>query len=164
MKFSLIDHNVSKTTNVFLVIANIINLVYNIPQIVKTCRSRSTKDFSGWFLSLRFLGNIIWIGYAIEVNSLLMLINNIVTVIASGIIGGFMINNMYKSYKIRKYNQIIETNNNTDTGIETVFDFPITVVDIEYNEKDNNNYNNNTNNNNNRKINNNDNLDNISLT
>ena len=164
MKFSLIDHNVSKTMNVFLVIANLINLIYNIPQIVKTWKTKSTKDFSGWFLSLRFLGNIIWIGYAIEVDSLLMLINNIVTVIASGIIGGIMINNMYKSYKIRNYNQIIETN--TDTDIETVFDFPVTVVDMEYIEKDNNN---NKNNNNLNKKNiktkdDNENLDDISLT
>jgi uncharacterized protein with PQ loop repeat len=122
MKFSLIDNNVSKTTNVFLVIANIINLVYNIPQIVKTCKSKSTKDFSGWFLSLRFIGNIIWIGYAIEVNSLLMLINNIVTVIASGIIGGIMINNMYIAYKIRNYKQITDTE----------YDVPIQIINVEH--------------------------------
>jgi len=121
MKFSIIDHNVSTTMNVFLVIANVINLVYNIPQIVKTCRSRSTKDFSGWFLSLRFLGNIIWIGYAIEVDSLLMLINNIVTVIASGIIGGFMINNMYIAYKIRNYKEIVQSD----------YDVPINIITIE---------------------------------
>jgi len=121
MKFSLIDHNVSKTMNVFLVIANVINLVYNIPQIVKTCRSKSTKDFSGWFLSLRFLGNIIWIGYAIEVDSLLMLINNIVTVIASGIIGGFMINNMYIAYKIRNYKEIVQSD----------YDIPINIITME---------------------------------
>lgn len=126
MKFSLIDHNVSKTMNVFLVIANVINLVYNIPQIVKTCRSRSTTDFSGWFLSLRFLGNIIWIGYAIEVDSLLMLINNIVTVIASGIIGGFMINNMYTVYKIRKYKEIVQSD----------YDVPITVISMEHDQND----------------------------
>jgi uncharacterized protein with PQ loop repeat len=126
MKFTLIDHNVSKTMNIFLVIANVINLVYNIPQIVKTCRSRSTKDFSGWFLSLRFLGNLIWIGYAIEVDSLLMLINNIVTVIASGIIGGFMINNMYTTYKMRKYKQIVESN----------YDVPINIINIEYNQNE----------------------------
>jgi uncharacterized protein with PQ loop repeat len=107
--------------NVFLVIANVINLVYNIPQIVKTCRSKSTKDFSGWFLSLRFLGNIIWIGYAIEVDSLLMLINNIVTVIASGIIGGFMINNMYIAYKIRNYKEIVQSD----------YDIPINIITME---------------------------------
>jgi uncharacterized protein with PQ loop repeat len=148
MKFSLIDNNVSKTMNVFLVIANIINLVYNIPQIVKTCKSKSTNDFSGWFLSLRFLGNIIWIGYAIEVNSLLMLINNIVTVIASGIIGGFMINNMYIAYKMRNYKEITE--------IDMDMDFPINVIGVEHIEKEKDN-----NKKTDKKL---DDLDNISLT
>jgi uncharacterized protein with PQ loop repeat len=101
MKFDLIDHNVDTTMNVFLVIANVINLVYNIPQIVKTCKTRSTKDFSGWFLFLRVIGNSIWIAYAIQVSSLLMLINNVVTVVSSLIIGGIMINNMrYKKKSI----------------------------------------------------------------
>ncbi len=54
MHLTLLDKNVSDTMNVFLVIANIINLVYNVPQIVKTCRTKSTKDFSGWFLSESF--------------------------------------------------------------------------------------------------------------
>ncbi len=103
MHLTLLDKNVSDTMNVFLVIANIINLVYNVPQIVKTCRTKSTKDFSGWFLSLRVLGNIIWVAYAIEVESLLMLINNIVTVISSAIIGGFMVNDMYKAWYNKKH-------------------------------------------------------------
>jgi len=85
------DENVSFTMNIFLIIANIINLIYNIPQIVKTYQTKSTKDFSGWFLSLRVLGNLIWIAYAIEVNSLLMLINNIVTVVSSMFIGYYKI-------------------------------------------------------------------------
>ena len=81
------DENVSPIMNIFLIIANIINLIYNIPQMVKTYKTRSTKDFSGWFLSLRVVGNLIWIAYAIDINSILMLINNIVTVIASLFIG-----------------------------------------------------------------------------
>ena len=36
MKFQILDDNVSTTMNVFLVIANILNLVYNIPQMIKT--------------------------------------------------------------------------------------------------------------------------------
>jgi uncharacterized protein with PQ loop repeat len=129
MKFSFIDKNVSTTMNVFLVIANVINLVYNIPQVVKTCKTKSTKDFSGWFLSLRFIGNTIWIGYAIEIDSLLMLINNIVTVVASGIITGIMINNMYKAYLLRHYKSIEELNNNDNIPIN------INIVSIEHNKK-----------------------------
>jgi len=36
MKFEIIDDNISMTMNVFIIIANIINIVYNIPQMVKT--------------------------------------------------------------------------------------------------------------------------------
>ncbi len=131
MKFSFIDKNVSTTMNVFIVIANIINLVYNIPQVVKTCKSQSTKDFSGWFLSLRFIGNTIWIAYAIELDSLLMLINNIVTVIASAIIGGIMVHNMYKEYKLKKYNIL----NNPDDTDDEIANYKINIVNIEHNNK-----------------------------
>jgi uncharacterized protein with PQ loop repeat len=135
MKFTFIDHNVSTTMNVFLVIANIINFVYNIPQVVKTCRTGSTKDFSGWFLSLRFIGNTIWIGYAIEVDSLLMLLNNIVTVIASGIISGIMVHNMYKEYKLKKYNLLNNSNTNDD---DDLVNCKLNIISIEHNNINNN--------------------------
>ncbi len=134
MKFSFIDKNVSTSMNVFIVIANIINLVYNIPQVTKTWKTKSTKDFSGWFLSLRFIGNTIWIAYAIEVDSLLMLINNIVTVVASGIIGGIMVNNMYKQYKLKQYN-ILNNPDDTDDDLEN---YKINIVNIEHNKNNNN--------------------------
>jgi MtN3 and saliva related transmembrane protein len=110
MHFTILDPNVNLTTNIFLVIANIINLVYNIPQIVKTYKSKSTKDFSGWFLSLRVVGNIIWVAYAIEVDSLLMLINNVVTVISSMFIGYYKI----LEYKTESYETINNLNNDSE--------------------------------------------------
>jgi MtN3 and saliva related transmembrane protein len=87
MQFDLIEPKVSPTMNGFLILANIINIVYNIPQMVQTYKTKSTKDFNIWFIVLRICGNFIWVVYAIEVNSLLMLINNSVTVIASLFIG-----------------------------------------------------------------------------
>ena len=36
MDFSIFDDKVSVTMNVFLVIGNIINFVYNIPQMIQT--------------------------------------------------------------------------------------------------------------------------------
>jgi MtN3 and saliva related transmembrane protein len=99
MKFSFIDHNVSTTMNVFLIIANIINLFYNIPQMVTTYKRKSTKDFSTTFLVLRIVGNLIWIGYAIEVNSLLMMINNIVTVLSSIFISYYKVLEIIEDYK-----------------------------------------------------------------
>lgn len=91
MNFTLLDNNVSTEMNVFLIIANIINLVYNIPQIVKTIKTKSTKDFSEWFLGLRIVGNLIWMAYAIEINSFMLLLNSLVTVISSLIISIYKI-------------------------------------------------------------------------
>ena len=83
MDFRIFDDNVSTTMNVFLVIGNIINLVYNIPQMVKTYKTKSTGDFSPTFLFLRVIGNTIWLAYSIELNTFLFLLSNIVSVFAS---------------------------------------------------------------------------------
>jgi uncharacterized protein with PQ loop repeat len=92
MQFKILDPNVSLSMNISLVIANIINLLYNIPQVWTTYKRKSTRDFSSWFLFLRIIGNVIWVAYAIEVASLLMLINNIVTVAASVFIAYYKVN------------------------------------------------------------------------
>mgnify|MGYP003351250929 CR=1 FL=1 len=89
MNFDILDQNVSMTMNVFIIIANIINLFYNIPQMILTFKRKSTKDISTTFLILRIVGNSIWIAYAVEVNSFLMLLNNCVTVFSSFFVGYF---------------------------------------------------------------------------
>ena len=96
MKFEIIDEHVSMTMNVFIVIANIINIVYNIPQMVKTYQRKTTQDLSSWFIFLRIIGNSIWIGYAIEIDSMMMLINTIVTVGSSVFIAYYKILELYK--------------------------------------------------------------------
>jgi uncharacterized protein with PQ loop repeat len=96
MKFELINDNVSMTMNVFVIIANIINLVYNIPQMVTTYKRKSTKDLSSWFIFLRIVGNSIWIGYAIEIDSMMMLINNIITVSSSIFIAYYKVSELNK--------------------------------------------------------------------
>ena len=99
MKFEPLDPNVPLGMNVMLIIANVINVVYNIPQMVKTYQTKSTRDFSGWFLSLRVIGNAIWLVYSIYVANLLMLINNLVTVIASVFVGYYKVREMWADYK-----------------------------------------------------------------
>jgi len=114
MDFKILDNNVSTTMNAFLIIANILNLLYNVPQMVRTYRRKSAKDFSGWFLSLRIVGNFIWVAYAIEINSLLMLINNIVTVSSSFFIGYYKMKDyINKDKKIENdINDINDINDN----------------------------------------------------
>jgi MtN3 and saliva related transmembrane protein len=99
MQLTLLDSNVSITMNIFLSIANIINLIYNVPQVVKTYKTKSTKDFSSWFIFLRILGNIIWIIYSIEIDSLQMLINTSVTVLSSIFIGYYKVIELYNERK-----------------------------------------------------------------
>ena len=94
MRFDLIEPKVSPTMNGFLILANIINIVYNIPQMIQTYKTKSTKDFNIWFIVLRIFGNSIWMVYSIEINSLAMLINTSVTVFASLFLG---------YYKLRDY-------------------------------------------------------------
>ena len=121
MQFDIIDHNVSDTTNVFLIIANIINLFYNIPQMYKTYKRKTTTDFSGLFLLLRIIGNTIWIEYAIEVNSLLMLINNIVTVLSSVFIGYYKLNEILNERKNK--NNHNHNNNNIHNNEMTIINY-----------------------------------------
>ena len=96
MDFVIIDDNVSMTMNVFIIIANIINIIYNIPQMMKTYQRKTTQDLSSWFLFLRIIGNSIWIGYAVEVNSMMMLINNVITVFASLFIAYYKVLELHK--------------------------------------------------------------------
>jgi MtN3 and saliva related transmembrane protein len=99
MDFTILDPNISLTTNIFVIIANIINLIYNVPQMYKTWKTKSTKDFSTSFIVLRIAGNIIWIAYAIEISSFLMLLNNCVTVLASVFIFYFKAQELYNDKK-----------------------------------------------------------------
>lgn len=102
MDFSIFDDKVSTTMNVFLVIANLINFVYNIPQCIKTYKTKSTKDFSSIFLFLRVIGNIIWLAYSIEIKAFLFILANIVSVLSSIFISYYKVIEIYVDYKKNK--------------------------------------------------------------
>jgi uncharacterized protein with PQ loop repeat len=72
--------------NILLIIANVINLVYNIPQMVRTYKTKSANDFDVWFLGLRIFYNFLWILYGIEVESMLVCLNSIVTILATAFV------------------------------------------------------------------------------
>jgi len=126
MKFELMDPNVPLSMNIMLIVANVINLVYNIPQMVQTYRTKSTRDFSGWFLSLRVIGNMIWVVYAIYIANLLMLINNTVTVAASIFVGYYKCVELIHDRKMKKVSNtpklIIYENENGETVRLSTFD------------------------------------------
>ncbi len=112
------DDNVSMTMNVFIIIANIINIVYNIPQMVKTYQRKTTQDLSSWFIFLRIIGNSIWIGYAIEVDSIMMLINTIVTVGSSVFIAYYKVLELYKErFIIEDNKKLLDENENKNKNV-----------------------------------------------
>jgi uncharacterized protein with PQ loop repeat len=120
------DPNVPFGMNIMLIIANVINLVYNIPQMVQTYRTKSTRDFSGWFLSLHIISNMIWVVYAIYIANLLMLINNTVTVAASIFVGYYKCAELIHDRKLKKGSNtpkfIIYENENGETIRLATFD------------------------------------------
>lgn len=96
MHFHIFDENVSTSMNVFLVIGNIINLIYNIPQMVKTYKSKTTGDFSSTFLFMRVVGNSIWLAYSLELNEFLFIVSNVVSVFSSVFISYYKVIELYK--------------------------------------------------------------------
>jgi len=119
MIVSILDPNVSTTMNVFIVIANIINMSYNIPQMIHTYKTKSTKDFDVWFIVLRCVGNIIWLVYSIYLNIFLMMFNNLITVFASIFIGYYKLLEILEKKNLNKretndYNllEVIDCNEN----------------------------------------------------
>ena len=73
--------------DVLLIIANVINVVYNIPQIIRTYKTKSANDFDTWFIVLRIVYNVLWIMYGIDDDNMLIVLNSVVTIFTSGIIG-----------------------------------------------------------------------------
>jgi MtN3 and saliva related transmembrane protein len=116
MDYSIFDDNVSATMNVFLVIGNVNNLIYNIPQIIKTYKSKSTKDFSTSFLCMRVFGNFIWLAYSIELRAFLFIISNIVSLFSSMFVCYYKIIDIYKLKESDNaliiYNKVIENDDN----------------------------------------------------
>ncbi len=108
MHFEILDPNVSKTMNIFIIIGNIISLCQNIPQVIKTYKVKSTREFSSLFIIMRISACIIWGAYSIEIESLMMLINNLITLSATGFISYYKINEIITDYKTKQINKYME--------------------------------------------------------
>ena len=114
MIYTIFDDSVSPAMNVFLVIGNIVSLVYNIPQMVKTYKTNSTKDFSSTFLFLRVVNNSIWLAYSVELGTFLFLLANITSLICSLFLSYYKAFELYDIHKENK-NTIIELKDTFNT-------------------------------------------------
>jgi len=120
MDFSIFDNNVSYIMNVFLLIGNINNFVYNIPQLVKTYKIKSTKDFSASFLFMRVFGNCIWLAYSIELQAFLFIMSNIVSLFSSMFVSYYKVIELYNDRQ-NSYKKIISETRETEIiNTETV--------------------------------------------
>ncbi len=112
MHIKILDPNVSITMNVFIIIGNILTLFQNVPQVIKTYQVKSTRDFSSIFLLMRVFSCLIWGSYSIEIQSLLMLINNLITLSSTMFIGYYKVKEIIYDYKNKKVYVELEHDNN----------------------------------------------------
>jgi len=112
------------TTNIafknnILIVCNIINVIYHVPQIIKTYRTKSVKDFDPYYLFLGNLHSLCWVMYSISDNNYLMLFNSCVTVFSISFVSYYKISSYISEYYSKKNlssiainSENINTNNN----------------------------------------------------
>lgn len=111
--------------NSILVACNVINVIYHVPQIIKTYRTKSVKDFDSWYLFLGNLHSFCWVLYSIEDRNGLMIFNSCVTMFSISFVSYYKIH----SYIIELYkNKIIKNEKNIDTNINTNSDASKTIT------------------------------------
>ena len=90
--------------------------------MVKTYKRKTTQDLSSWFLFLRVIASIIWVFYAIEVDSMLMLTNTLVTIVSSIFIGYYKVIELVKEYR----------NKNDELNLYEIIDMREPVTDRDF--------------------------------
>ena len=60
-------------------IANIINLLYNIPLVYRPLKTRSVDNISAYFITMRLIGTILWILYGSLDKDIFLILTNLVT-------------------------------------------------------------------------------------
>ncbi len=112
MEIKILDPNVDLTMNIFIIIGNIITVFQNVPQVIKTYKVKSTRDFSSIFLLMRVAACVIWGAYSIDINSLLMLINNLITLSSTLFISYYKAKEIISDYKLKQINEYMQIENN----------------------------------------------------
>ena len=95
------------TTNIafknnILIVCNIINVIYHVPQIVKTYKTKSVKDFDPYYLFLGNLHSFCWVLYSIEDNNSLMIFNSCVTMFSISFVSYYKIYSCISDYYKKK--------------------------------------------------------------
>ena len=89
MKFEILDQNVGLVMNIFLIMGNIVCIGYNIPQMIQTYKTRSTRDINKWFIIFRIIGNTPFLWYSVYVGEINLMVSYGFSIFASLFIGYF---------------------------------------------------------------------------
>lgn len=103
-KFLIDDYmSVSNTyKSSILIVCNVINVIYHVPQIIKTYKTKSVKDFDSYYLFLGNLHSFCWVLYGIEDRNGLMIFNSCVTMFSSSFVSYYKIHSYIIEYYSKK--------------------------------------------------------------
>ena len=97
-----------------------------IPQLIKTCRTKSAKDISISYLVTLMLGVVLLMIYSIYVRDTVFIFGNILTLISIGVLIGlwrryhrnnvYIFNRKFVHYKERRKNDVTDDNAFTGYG------------------------------------------------
>ena len=114
--------------NSILIACNVINVIYHVPQIIKTYRTKSVKDFDSYYLFLGNLHSFCWVLYSIEDKNGLMIFNSCVTMFSISFVSYYKIH----SYIIELYkNKIIKNEKNIHANSDANKTVTLTTVSCE---------------------------------
>lgn len=65
-------------------VAGLFTTASNLPQLVKSFRTKSTRDLSLGYLSILFIGMLLWVAYGFLISSLPVIAWNVVTLFIIG--------------------------------------------------------------------------------
>ena len=105
--------------NNILIVCNVINVIYHLPQIIKTYKTKSVKDFDSYYLFLGNLHSFCWVLYSIEDKNSLMTFNSCITMFSISFVGYYKIHSCISDYYNKKNLSIINTINNNKTTNKT---------------------------------------------
>jgi uncharacterized protein with PQ loop repeat len=106
--------------NNILVVCNVINVIYHFPQIIKTYKTKSVKDFDPYYLFLGILHSFCWVLYSIEDNNSLMIFNSCVTMFSISFISYYKIYSCISDYYKKKQLANVVTMNTETNDVKII--------------------------------------------
>ena len=108
--------------NSLLIVCNVINVIYHVPQIIKTYKTKSVNDFDSRYLFLGNLHSFCWVLYGIEDRNGLMIFNSCVSIFSISFVSYYKIQSYIVEYKKRKIITHIASNTKTNSLVSVTCD------------------------------------------